>query len=50
MVIGPIKAERRTPIMDHERDGLAGADHRVDEAGEIFAMGGETVGIRPGLG
>jgi hypothetical protein len=36
--------------MDDEQDLLVRTDHRVDEAGEIFAMGGEPIGIGTGIG
>ncbi len=36
--------------MHHEHDGWPGADHGIDEGCEIFAVGGEAVGIRSRIG
>ena len=45
MMVGPVEAERRAPVVHHEHDGFRRPDHRIDEGCKIFAVGRETVSV-----
>ena len=49
MMVGPVEAERRAPIVADDHDRGLRADHRIDESPEKSAMGRETVCLRTGM-
>ena len=49
MMVGPVEGEGRAPIVADQHNGPVAADHRVDEAPQKFAVGGEAVGVGTGI-
>jgi hypothetical protein len=48
MMIGPVEAERRTPIVDNENDRAVLADRSVDKAPQEFPMGSKAISLGAG--
>jgi hypothetical protein len=49
VMVGPVEAECRAPIVHHKHDGFRRPDDSVDEGCKIFAVGREAVGFRAGI-
>ena len=45
VMIGPVEAECRAPVVHHEQDRLRWTDHGIDEGREIVAVGDEAIGV-----